>query len=185
MIHLSEQLLNEYLDEALIPSKRHAVEAHLSTCDRCRSELKELKLVFKNLATLPEVALAHDLTPSVMGTVQQSTSWPVWRLVLAGQTGITLGLVAYLAVTLASSWEFYLRSLMNSLASLMALAQKISMPLPSFPTLKLSEWAVLRLPIQFFSNDGSIWRTLGVAAGLLFLVGNLSLVCRNRQEIQK
>jgi len=58
-MHLTEEQLNEYLDEATI--ERAQIEAHLSSCNECAARLSTLQNVFAELDSLPELELTRDL----------------------------------------------------------------------------------------------------------------------------
>ena len=58
-MHLSEEQLNEYLDEAT--DERAQIEAHLSSCDECAARLSALQDLFLEIESLPEVELARAL----------------------------------------------------------------------------------------------------------------------------
>ena len=53
--HLSDEILNEWLDEAVEPSARAAVEAHLAGCQDCAARLDTLRSLFVRLDTLPDL----------------------------------------------------------------------------------------------------------------------------------
>ena len=92
MTHLDDSLLNEYLDGALDPPARQAVEAHLAVCAQCRRQCAVLNRVFGLLAALPEEPLAADLRPV------QPLTLPRWLAPLA----LLQGLAA--AALLAAAW---------------------------------------------------------------------------------
>ncbi|MBI5822621.1 MAG: hypothetical protein HZB18_01235 [Chloroflexi bacterium] len=58
-MHLTEEQLNEYLDEAT--TERAEIELHLSSCDKCAARLSTLQNLFTELDSLPELALSRDL----------------------------------------------------------------------------------------------------------------------------
>jgi len=58
-MHLTEEQLNEYLDEATI--ERAQIEAHLSSCNECATRLSTLQNLFAELDSLPELELTRDL----------------------------------------------------------------------------------------------------------------------------
>ena len=58
-MHLTEEQLNEYLDEA--STERVQIEAHLSSCDECAARLSTLQNLFTELDSLPELALTKSL----------------------------------------------------------------------------------------------------------------------------
>ncbi len=57
-MHLTDDQLNEYLDEAT--TERAQIEAHLSSCDECAARLSTLQNVFTELDSLPELELTRD-----------------------------------------------------------------------------------------------------------------------------
>ena len=58
-MHLTDNQLNEYLDEAT--DERAQIELHLSSCDECAARLSTLQNLFAELESLPELALTRDL----------------------------------------------------------------------------------------------------------------------------
>src|SRR5262245_41052408 len=68
--HLADDLLNEYLDDALGPAARAAADAHRSTCPNCAARLACLIAVFSGLAELPPAPLGRDLRAGVMAVVR-------------------------------------------------------------------------------------------------------------------
>ncbi|MFN8383924.1 MAG: hypothetical protein U0V02_18445 [Anaerolineales bacterium] len=58
-MHLTEDQLNEYLDEAT--TERAQIEAHLSSCSECATRLSTLQNVFAELDSLPELELTRNL----------------------------------------------------------------------------------------------------------------------------
>jgi len=58
-----ELQLSAYLDEALSPSERAAVAAHLDGCARCRAQLADLRATSRLVAALPQLAPGHSLVP--------------------------------------------------------------------------------------------------------------------------
>ena len=58
-MHLTDEQLNEYLDEAT--TERVQIEAHLSSCDECAARLSTLQNLFTELDSLPELELTRNL----------------------------------------------------------------------------------------------------------------------------
>lgn len=96
MNHLTDSQLNEYLDAALEPAARRRVELHLQGCASCRARLHDLQFVFSNLATLPEIGLARDLSRAVLAQLANEQVRP-WSPGFAAQLGAALGGVVWLA----------------------------------------------------------------------------------------
>ena len=63
-LHPLDQL-SAYLDDALAPVERTAVEAHLDGCASCRTRLAELRATASLLRTLPDPVSSRRLTPRV------------------------------------------------------------------------------------------------------------------------
>ena len=59
MNHLTDELLNEYLDNEL--ADRAPVEQHLSTCAVCAARLAALQALFTELDSLPEETLTRPI----------------------------------------------------------------------------------------------------------------------------
>src|SRR5207244_13548926 len=57
--------LSEYLDEELAAPERTALEAHLASCDGCRTTLDELRRVVTNARALDDRPPTADLWPAV------------------------------------------------------------------------------------------------------------------------
>lgn len=51
--HLEERQLNDWVDGTLGPVEHASVEAHLASCDACRSAVERLRLLRSDLASLP------------------------------------------------------------------------------------------------------------------------------------
>src|SRR2546428_6438066 len=76
--------LSEYLDGELTSPERTAFEAHLASCDACRTTLDELRRVVTNARALDDRPPAADLWPAVaarIGLSARSKTRPVVRRV--------------------------------------------------------------------------------------------------------
>jgi len=58
-----ELLLSAYLDQALAPSERASVAAHLAGCARCRARLADLQATSRLIGGLPDLAPGRSLVP--------------------------------------------------------------------------------------------------------------------------
>lgn len=106
-MHLNEEILNEFLDNALGTVERTAAEMHLAACPQCAARLAELQMLFATLEALPAEPLARDLSATVEAALTAPTTTPLSlpiRAVLALQA-----LVAF--IVLALSAPFLLASL--------------------------------------------------------------------------
>ncbi len=96
MNHLSDELLNEYLDNAL--SDRGPIEKHLAECEDCAARSTALQALFAEIESLPEVTLSRDLraalpwsAAAVMRGVRGSSLLPRWlTLTVALQAALAL-----------------------------------------------------------------------------------------------
>jgi anti-sigma factor RsiW len=91
MNHLSDDLLNEYLDNAL--SDRTPVDDHLAHCTECATRLTALQALFTRIESLPEVRLSRDLAAPVMRRVTGPFVFPRW-LTLTAALQAVLALIA-------------------------------------------------------------------------------------------
>lgn len=177
MTHLPDELLNEILDEVLAPNVRAEAEAHLTVCEPCSARLAELRALFADLDSLPDLPLAVDFTPAILARLEQNAPLPrpIRWLAVAQAFG------ALLAVVL--SWP---------------LIEPLIPPL-DFPALNstfvelAASWLQIRLDFQFpiitfelpslgldLPSTTLTLATLGVA--LLWLVANgLLLIPRSRR----
>jgi tetratricopeptide (TPR) repeat protein len=84
--------LSEYLDHELSDRDRMALDAHLATCQECRTTLEELRAVVARAASLQPVPPAADLWPGVeqrLDVRSRSTVTP-FRARLARRVSFTL-----------------------------------------------------------------------------------------------
>jgi len=65
--------LSEYLDDELAGPERTALEAHLVSCDGCRTTLEDLRRVMTNARALDDRPPATDLWPAVAGRIGLSS----------------------------------------------------------------------------------------------------------------
>lgn len=71
-MHLSDELLNEYLDADLTADARADIDRHLAGCPDCASRLEALRVLFGEIESLPETALSRDLAAPVMRVLRQA-----------------------------------------------------------------------------------------------------------------
>jgi hypothetical protein len=102
-----------WLDRELPVSEQATFEAHLATCPQCQADLAELRTIYAELATLPEVAAPDDLVGQVMVNLPARTLSParstdtkdqlffLSQLALAVQMGVGL-IFLLLAIRLIS-----------------------------------------------------------------------------------
>lgn len=181
--HLDDVSLNEYLDEALERSARTDVEAHLTHCPDCAARLIELRTLFADLESLPDLPLERDLTPAVLAVARrkarpQPLASPVLGLVFALQAVVSIVLLGLslplFAQPLQSITTFQFGEQASILlANLLAtLSASWSALLTSAQNL-VSESTSLMQPIQTlpFISEASLMICLS-AVFLLWLLGN-------------
>jgi anti-sigma factor RsiW len=64
--HDEQALIQEYLDGRLPSEQRARFELHVSTCDRCRAEVKTLRKIDATLRRLPLESPGKHFTPALM-----------------------------------------------------------------------------------------------------------------------
>jgi hypothetical protein len=185
MEHLTETQLNEYLDGLTDAHLQERMQAHLSDCGNCRGRLANLQAVFQALDALPEVTLESDLSPFVIESLQESTPGRGWQLVLAMQAGLGFGLLFLILPFLAG----HIAGIMPGFKLRLALPE-VKFPNPpafhfGLPVITIPNPLSLALPIAITHANFDIWLILGIAAVLLFAVGNFSLIFHNASRARK
>jgi tetratricopeptide (TPR) repeat protein len=61
--------LSEYIDDELEPSERRALEAHLTECAECRTDLAALRAVVRRAGSLTDTPPVSDLWPGVAARI--------------------------------------------------------------------------------------------------------------------
>jgi hypothetical protein len=168
MNHLTESQLNEYLDNTLRMPEQQLIEIHLSGCADCRDKAEALRSLFQTLDELPEEALHHDLTPLVLHHLPEQKIHPGWKLFLAVQTGIALGLTILVVQDLLP-----LVNLPNIFNSFTLQITPIELPTIHF-----------HLPSLNFQTSTANLIFLATSALILWGVGNAALL-GGRREAQK
>ncbi len=196
--HLSEAMLNMYLDGELSAGERDRVAAHLAACEACRAEMLALQRLFTALQDLAP-ALAPDLVPGVLARIQprrlRVRPRSLW-LVPALQAAAALALLAWGWTRLVGCWAVVsdvlspgtLADVWADVSGWMA-AQWATLPAwPNTAWAEVQEWAA-QLP-TFGAMPLSLTQltVLGVALAVLWLVGNVVLLRRallNGQVMQR
>ncbi len=96
-MHLTDDQLNEYLDEAT--NKRAQIEAHLSSCDECAARLSALQNLFIELDSLPELELTRNLSEASPWDAASFTPRPSLPAQLPKFLTLTVTLQAAVALT--------------------------------------------------------------------------------------
>ena len=182
-MHLTEEELNEYLDNEI--QDRQRVELHLSACEECAATLAALKALFTEIESLPELALTRNISEAplwgaapFMGDRNLRTSLPrSLRLAVTLQAALAL-LTIFIAAPFVI--EFVSPSLNN-------------LPMPSFTDVFIqiqSQWmswldmlSNFRLPpapqIPAINLSSLAITFMLVVVSMLWLIGN-GLLLRNQ-----
>jgi anti-sigma factor RsiW len=192
--HLSEDVLNMYLDGELSGGERDRVEVHLAVCDACRVEFSALQQLFVALDELVP-ARAPDLVPRVLSRIESplpqprmpaSRLRPLPWLTAALQAIAMMALLAWGWRQLTDQWSMvndsFLPEAVNaawSQASVWAQTQWTAISAwPSTAWAEVQAWltrlstsADLPLPL----NQVAV---LGVALVFVWLLGNVVLLRR-------
>ena len=190
MKHLDELTLNEYLDNALDKSERHAARLHLQNCAECQAKLDQLHSVFAELEALPETPLKIDLTPSILARLPKYTPVRNWTRAFAAQLGAALGLILWLAMQARSFIQIPLVTLPKlpeiNLQNLLAYLLTLQLPTLDFQTISFNyQIPTFDFQIPTFSLEISTEHmvVLAVSVVLLWVAGNF-LLLRSRQGVQ-
>ncbi len=151
--HLSDETLNEWLDQALEAHSRPAVEAHLAACRDCAARLDILRSLFARLEALPDLPLERDLSASVVTAIRRPAaaarqparaSW-LAGLIFAGQAAAAVVLLAFawpVAAGLAAQLPTPLAA--SGLSSIMREWSDLLFELPMLVAHPPSSWNMLQ-----------------------------------------
>lgn len=173
--HPDEDQLQAYLDRALGPEARAAVQAHLQDCRSCRTELEGLEGVVLDLESLSDIAPGQDLVPLVLERLRRERSSSArWLWLAAAETAAA----ALILILSAPGLQNLFRGL-----SLLDLGRSALEQAAAFTARLTAGWlawwadikslAVIPVPsypehiLPNFSPDLGMILALGLAAGLL------------------
>lgn len=189
MNHLTDFQLNEYLDNALDETMKRGFDSHLQTCEDCSARLDELKTLFANIESLPEVKLRRDLSPAILARLSQQPR--IWTPFFAAQLGTALGVFFWLSMQAANfirpfDIQFNVSDLQfSNLNSMLPVFQSLftvsKFQLPAF-NLSTFQPSTFNFPTLNLSTSNLAF--ISVSIFMLWLVGNLTLL-RNRSGVQK
>lgn len=102
-MHLTEQQINDYVDDILLPEDVAMVHAHIQDCSDCRAEAEALRGVLQRMAALPRSIMpGRDLRPNLSAPPQRTTLWP-WRYPLAAAAALLIAVSSTVTVLLTRS----------------------------------------------------------------------------------
>jgi hypothetical protein len=170
MTHLTDEQLNEVLDDAIFD---HSILGHLDACPDCKQRLDEMRALFADIESLPELALPRDLTASVIVKLPAPRTVRPWTWLSAAQAVGAFAILTWLASSFVLPTEIatYQPPTFNSLlASVLQLLSSFTFEAPTFDlkplTIDLQSTAILAFI---------------VSAAILWLVGN-GLLLRTPQR---
>ena len=173
MTHLSEEVLNAFLDYELLPDERAAAAAHLAECARCRSELDALQGMLAALAApLRMEPIPMDLTSRVLAQTRARSVLPRVAVLLAAQSALAALLAIWLA-PLFGQWS----------AAVLQLVVPGTLPILEVPVGLDSSWSDIAAAWSGISGDLAqavsalaiaplAWTIAIAAAAVVWLAGN-------------
>jgi anti-sigma factor RsiW len=182
MNHLTDETLNEYLDDALPPAARAEVDAHLRDCADCELRLDELADVFFALDSLPDLELARDLSGDVVRavTAQSVTSLPrflKWTAILQAAAALVAVIASLPLLQTMFAFDIPAVSLPTAL-DLLARFDQMALDIREF--FARFQFQAPRLTLEF----SSLYIAAAVfSVTLLWLVGN-GLLLRPPHQIR-
>lgn len=99
-----EPLLDRYIEGTLKPAQMREVSAHVSSCERCRALLDEVKMIDALLATTQVPELPQNFTFAVMAEVNsmpapRARQHPLWSFLALYSAAAWVAVVAAMALT--------------------------------------------------------------------------------------
>jgi hypothetical protein len=183
--HISDDALNQYLDQALPAGTTREVETHLESCSGCSMRLAELQALFDALDSLPDAPLLGDLTPGVLTAIQareRRTPALGWWLLVEGALALVILFASLPRILQGSSPLQALRQAITELTLNLRSVQQVGLSIAEtargIPS-QLLEVVPANLPLQL-STISVLW-LLGISASV-WLIGNAVLFRPGRQR---
>ncbi len=176
MNHLSEEQLNEFLDNE--SKEQNEIETHLSSCNECAARFNSLQALFTELDSLPELTLSRDLATAVTQRVGWSGVLPKWlTLTIALQAALAL-IASVIAVPFIIEFASESMPVLQSPSIPEILIQLQAQWITWLDTLSTFQMPVIpSIPTLQFSSLMILFTLAG--ASILWLVGN-GLLLRNQ-----
>lgn len=149
-MHLTDEQLNEYLDNET--NERVQIETHLFACDDCTARLAELKILFTEIESLPELAVSKNFASRFTFQPNLFPQPPRWlTLTVFAQAALALiALIVSIPVITTYIPQVDMNSLMTPLFEIQTLwntwldslstlnLQLLTFNLPTLPIIEIS-----------------------------------------------
>ena len=175
-MHLTDEQLNEYLDHEVVDPAE--TEAHLAVCADCARRLSEMKVLFSEIGSLPELAISPEFSARFTSLRSEPAELP---------RSLTLAMILQAALVVAGvmiAAPFVIRFVSSytprlsvpSFVDIFLQMQTVWMAwLDTLSTLSLP--TIPEIPVVNVSSLITIFTLIGVS--LLWLIGN-GLLLRNQ-----
>ncbi len=179
MPHLSDETLNEYLDNTLASADLSEAELHFAVCPECAGRLTELRILLAELDLLPERTLEMDLVPRVLSRLPESVLPRSVRWLAAAQVLAAIIVVVIAWPLVAAVFPVGIIPPLPSLNELLALLSLW------FSTVGNFKIPTLSFDVPSFSLDIPSTTLVIAVLGMLFLwllSNGLLLIPRSRRH---
>lgn len=171
-MHLTEEELNEYLDNEL--QDRAPIELHLSSCAECVARLATLQALFAEIESLPELELTRSIAARFAPSLGLPAQLPRWLTL----TAILQAALALVAIILAAPVVMDLFPVIQT-PSLTDVFVQIQSQWTAWLGI-LSNFQLPSVPeIPVFEFSSFILALILVGVSMLWLIGN-GLLLRNQ-----
>lgn len=177
--HLSEDILNEYLDGYLMPEVKITIEKHVAQCRECAERYHQLQVLFADLEALPDISLQRDLSRQVVNTIHSQPQLPAFvKWSMLPQLGIAVLILLTLLPQYLQGWlavlpkaldELVEPGVLNWLASLKAWLGSLQFSLPAW------QFSFLNFNFQSHTLNNINWLLFAVVFAFLLIANGLLL----------
>jgi len=159
-MHLTDEQLNEYLDNA--STERAFIETHLDSCDECAARLSTLQALFMDLDSLPEVTLSRDIAARFRPRPSLPAQLPRWLTLTASLQAAAALVALIVAIPFFSimlpqvempsftTWLFEIQSLWTSWLDTLSTFQMPTFQPSTIPTLEMSTLFIALAVVSIF-----------------------------------
>ena len=184
--HIDEELIFEYLDQALSQKKRTEFETHLDNCQKCIERLEKYRTIFTAIEGLQDETLTHNLAPEVLSVLKKGKSLsPILWGLLGIQGILALGLMALTAPSLLiSSIEISFREMGRDFLS--TLTSNLSVWLQEWDSLLENSRNLFEFDLSLITGipmQSILW--VLIMATLTWIIGNSILLRPQLTESKK